>query len=52
MRIAKLIVLLLSAIAAGFLFGLLRPRRVTSRRDVVAAPTLASLGGDLDDRTK
>lgn len=52
MRIIKLIFLLVVAIAAGFLFGLLRPRRVTTRRDVVAPPTLDNLGGEVGERTE
>lgn len=50
-RFLKLILLLVFAVAAGFLFALLRPRRVTTRRDVVAPPTLDNLGGEVGERT-
>lgn len=45
-RIAKLVVLLLLAIGIGFLVGLLRPRRVVSRDDLVSRTT----GGGSDVR--
>lgn len=45
-RIAKLVVLLLFAAAVGFLFGLLRPRRVTSRTDIANTMSGRQAGGD------
>ena len=45
-RIAKLIVLLLFAAAIGFLFGLLRPRRVTSRTDIADTMSGRRTGGN------
>ncbi len=50
MRIAKLIFLLLFAAVTGFLIGLLRPRRVVSRRDVTtSAAQNERNGGEIGD---
>ncbi len=45
-RIAKLIVLLILAAAVGFLVGLLRPRRVTSRTDIATTMSSQPPGGE------